>query len=69
MVKAQMRRESWHATAERLKCAGWAVHWHRGWIAEARREGHFERGVGRTLDEAFAEVQQMAQLDQVEGCP
>jgi hypothetical protein len=45
------------------------VHWHRGWIAEARREGHFERGVGRTLDQAFAEVQQMTQLDQVEGCP
>jgi hypothetical protein len=68
-VKTQTDRETWHATVERLKCAGWEVHWHRGWIAEARKETHYERTAGRTLDEAFAELQQMTQLDQVEGCP
>lgn len=62
-------QEAWRATVERLDCLGWEVHWHVGWIAEARRKGYLERGVGRTLDEAFAELQQMAQLDEVEGCP
>ena len=61
--------EPWRTTAERLECAGWEVHWRVGWIAEARRTGYFERGLGRTLDEAFAELEQMTRLDQVEGCP
>lgn len=69
MVGAKTGHEPWRETVERLECAGWEVHWHKGWIAEARCKGHIERGVGRTLEEAFEEVQQMAQLDQVEGCP
>jgi hypothetical protein len=61
--------EPWRTTAEQMECSGWEVHWHVGWIAEARRETHYERAAGRTLDEAFAELQQMVQIDQVEGCP
>jgi len=61
--------EPWRRTAERLECEGWEVHWRVGWIAEARRKGCLERGVGRTLDEAFVELQQMVQLDRLEGCP
>ncbi len=61
--------EPWRAVAEQLECAGWDVHWRVGWIAEGRREGHYERGLGRTLDEAFAELEQLTLLDQVEGCP
>jgi hypothetical protein len=61
--------EPWRRVAGRLECAGWNVHWRVGWIAEARREDHFERGVGRSLDEAFVELEQLTLLDEVEGCP
>jgi hypothetical protein len=38
-------------------------------VAEGRREGHIEEGVGATLDEAFARLQEQALQDEVEGCP
>jgi hypothetical protein len=72
MVKTrsrQARQEAWRATAEQLECAGWQVRWRRAWVVEARREHHCEQGIGQTLDEAFAELQQMVRLDQWEGCP
>jgi hypothetical protein len=59
----------WARTARLMREAGWAVHWRLRWVAEGRREGHIEEGVGATLDEAFARLQEQALQDEVEGCP
>ena len=59
----------WRAGERRLEQAGWRVQWTLAWLAEARRGSQRERGYGRTLAEAFGELEQSAMLDECEGCP
>ena len=59
----------WRAVARRLETAGWDLHWRLAWLAEARRGPEREQGYGRTLDEAFGELEQSAMLDELGGCP
>jgi hypothetical protein len=57
----------WQETRDRLESEGWTVRWRLGWVAEARRGREFEQGIGRTRDEAFAELNMLTQLDTVSG--
>jgi hypothetical protein len=59
----------WRDGVRRLEAAGWRLHWTLAWLAEARRGGQVEQGYGRTLAEAFDELEQNVMLDEVEGCP
>jgi hypothetical protein len=59
----------WEETAEHLRRDGWEITWHLAWVADARRSGTHEQAVGRTLEEAFAQLHDFALLDTVEGCP
>ena len=59
----------WKETAARLRREGWDVSWELRWVVDARRPGHHEQALGRTREEAFAELAQMTLLDAVEGCP
>jgi hypothetical protein len=59
----------WARTARLMRAAGWDVRWRLAWVAEGRRKGHIEEGLGETLDEAFGRLQELALLDEVEGCP
>jgi hypothetical protein len=59
----------WRTVARRLEAVGWEVHWRLAWLAEARRGPEREQGFGRTLAEAFSELDQSAMLDELEGCP
>jgi hypothetical protein len=59
----------WRAVARRLETAGWDIHWRLAWLADARRGPECEQGFGRTLDEAFGELEQSAMLGELEGCP
>lgn len=63
------REERWREVARQLELLGWDVHWRLAWIAEGRRRGCIEQGLGETLDEAFTELEQLTLLDQLEGCP
>jgi hypothetical protein len=69
---AALRTEGGRRWAEilgELERDGWAVQWGLCWHAEAKREGDFERAQGRTLDQTFTELAQLARLDAVGHCP
>lgn len=59
----------WLEVVRRLEATGWEVGWRVGWIAEARRPGAHEQAVGRSRDDAFAQLWDLTLLDDVEGCP
>lgn len=59
----------WVRTARLLRTAGWDVHWRLAWVAEGRRAGHIEEGVGASLDDAFRRLHELTLQDEVEGCP
>lgn len=59
----------WEDAAAKLRREGWELNWHLAWVADARRRGTHEQAVGRTLEEAFAQLHDFALLDNVEGCP
>jgi hypothetical protein len=59
----------WRDGVRRLEAAGWGIHWKLAWLAEAHRGAQVEQGYGRTLAEAYDELEQNAMLDECEGCP
>ncbi len=59
----------WEAALHQLEGDGWSVHWGLTWHAEARKGDDYEQASGRTLDETFAELAQLARLDMVGHCP
>ncbi len=59
----------WEAALHQLEADGWRVHWGLTWHAEARRDDDYEQASGRTLDETFAQLAQLARLDMVGHCP
>ena len=60
---------NWEAALRQLETDGWSVHWGLTWHAEAKKGDDFEQASGKTLDEAFAELAQLARLDMVGHCP
>lgn len=69
---ASLKREPgrpWEEVAQKLEKSGWEVGWHLAWVADAKRPGTHEEAMGRTLDEAFAQLWDSTLLDAVEGCP
>ena len=60
---------AWEIAAERLTADGWEVQCRRVWLAEARRRTQVEQGIGRTREEALAELVTQTLLDRQEGCP
>jgi hypothetical protein len=63
------RGREWEKTLRQLEHDGWGVSWGMCWHAEAKRDADYERANGRTLDEAFAELAQLARLDEVGHLP
>ena len=61
--------EGWVEALRLLEAEGWSVQWGLCWQAEAKRGGDFERASGKTLEQAFAELAQLARLDTVCHCP
>ena len=59
----------WEATLHQLEADGWRVHWGLTWHAEAKRGDDYEQVSGKTLDETFAQLAQLARLDMVGHCP
>jgi hypothetical protein len=69
---AALRTEAggeWAKVLGELERDGWAVQWGLCWHAEAKRAGDFEHAHGKTLDETFSELSQLARLDAVGHCP
>jgi uroporphyrinogen-III synthase len=52
------------ALRRKLEIEGWTVETTLAWCAEARRGRDRERGIGRTRDEAFEELETLVSLDQ-----
>ena len=59
----------WEEALHQLQGDGWRVHWGLTWHAEARKGDDYEEASGRTLDETFAHLAQLARLDMVGHCP
>jgi hypothetical protein len=59
----------WEAALNQLETDGWKVHWGLTWHAEAKKGDDFEQASGKTLDETFAQLTQLARLDMVGHCP
>lgn len=59
----------WEEVLCQLEHDGWSVNWGLCWHAEARRGGDYEQANGRTLDDTFSELAQLARLDMVGHCP
>jgi len=59
----------WEAALHQLEEDGWSVHWGLTWHAEARKGDDYEEASGKTLDETFAQLAQLARLDMVGHCP
>jgi len=54
---------------QRLRDGQWAVSWGLTWIARARRGGIYEEATGATKQEVLAQLDRLASLHEVEGCP
>lgn len=62
--------QHWPRIRASLERAGWDVQWGLQWHVEARRGRDLEQACGRSLDEAFAVVGQVAGTEEpVEGAP
>jgi hypothetical protein len=59
----------WEDALHQLEADGWRVHWGLTWHADARKGDDYEQASGKTLDETFAELAQLARLDMVGHCP
>ncbi len=60
----------WQQMRASLERSGWNVRWSLQWHVEARRGRELEQACGRTLDEAFATVRQVAGAEEpLEGTP
>ncbi|MGD1146737.1 MAG: hypothetical protein ABR961_02155 [Thermoanaerobaculaceae bacterium] len=59
----------WETALHQLEIDGWKVHWGLTWHAEAKKGDDFEQASGKTLDETFAQLAQLARLDMVGHCP
>lgn len=59
----------WEEVLRQLERDGWSVHWGLCWHAQARRGEDYEQASGKTLDETFSELAQLARLDMVGRCP
>ncbi len=62
-VIASLRFEEgrdWPRLSRALELGGWRVSWGLQWHVEVRRDRELELACGRTLDEAFAAVWQVA---------
>ena len=61
----------WPRVRQALERGGWGVEWGLAWHVEARRGRELEQACGRTLDEAFASVWQVAggAQEPIEGTP
>lgn len=55
----------WEEALHKLERDGWEVHWGLTWHAHAHRGKDFEQASGKTLDETFNELVQLARLDAV----
>ena len=60
---------NWEATLRQLESDGWSVHWGLTWHAAARRGNDYEEASGKTLDETFVQLQQLARLDRAPHWP
>lgn len=61
--------EVWERVERALAERGWVVESRLMWVADARRGHDVERAVGRTKDEAYAELQELTKLDELTGVP
>ncbi len=59
--------EKWEEIERLLAARGWTVESRLMWVADARRGHDVERAVGRTKDEAYEEVLDLAKLDEYSG--
>ena len=60
----------WPRIRQALERSGWSVQWGLQFHVEARRGRELEEACGRTLDEAFAKVWQVAGAEEdLEGPP
>ena len=59
----------WEKVEEELNAEGWTMRVALMWVAEASKGREFERAVGRTKDEAFAELRQLTRMDEPAGVP
>jgi hypothetical protein len=58
---------TWDAVEHELATRGWQVQSHLMWVAEARRGREVEQAVGRTKDEAYDQLRQLTDLDELPG--
>ena len=63
------RGRAWDEVRRRLEGEGWRVDWNLNWRVRARRGEESEEAAGKTLDEAFAELEQLVRLDMVGHAP
>ena len=62
--------ERWARMRQSLERSGWDVRWSLQWHVEARRGREMEQACGRTLEEAFGTVSQVARSPEpLEGPP
>jgi hypothetical protein len=62
-VVAQQLEQSAPGLQARLEAEGWKVSLRVAWCAEARRGHDYENAVGRSPEEALAELSQLTRLD------
>ncbi len=59
----------WLEQRQALERDGWTVNWGLQWHVEVRRGRELEQACGRTLEEAFATIRQVAGAQELEGTP
>jgi hypothetical protein len=59
----------WEQVQRALTDDGWTVNARLMWVAEARKGHDQEMAVGRTRDEAFAQLQQLTRMDTYSSVP
>jgi len=60
---------AWEMVEQALEDEGWKVRTRLMWVAEARKGREYEQAAGRTRDEAFAQLHELTQMDEVPGVP
>jgi hypothetical protein len=57
------RGREWERVQRALAAEGWTAQVRLMWVADARRGHEQEMAVGRTLDEAFVQLQEQTRMD------
>lgn len=60
---------TWTKLERALEADGWKVRNRLMWVAEARKGREYEQAAGRTRDEAFSQLHELTQMDEVPGIP